>query len=116
MFIPREIQKELKTLSKSYPVITITGPRQAGKTTLARKHFSEYQYCNLENPGIRTFAKSDPNAFFDEFKCPVIIDEIQRVPDLLSYIQTIVDEFETFIKLLADVSGRLLISIHYQMM
>ena len=92
MLIHRTIQEELKSLTKSYPVITITGPRQAGKTTLARYSFPDYTYCNLENPEIRLLAKNDPNAFFEEFKYPAIIDEIQRVPELLSYMQTIVDE------------------------
>jgi predicted AAA+ superfamily ATPase len=73
-------------------VVTITGPRQAGKTTLAKMEYPHYRYCNLENPETRRLAADDPNAFFQEFKYPLIIDEIQRVPDLLSYIQTIVDE------------------------
>lgn len=92
MKIKREISKELKNLIKTYPVVTITGPRQSGKTTLTRMEFPEYTYCNLENPEIRNFALTDPNAFFDQFPCPLIIDEIQRVPELLSYIQVIVDE------------------------
>jgi len=92
MMIKREISKELKNLVDSYPVITITGPRQAGKTTLAKMEFPHYQYCNLENPETRQLAINDPNAFFDEFGSPLIIDEIQRVPELLSYIQTMVDE------------------------
>jgi predicted AAA+ superfamily ATPase len=75
-------------------VVTITGPRQAGKTTLAKMEFPHYRYCNLENPEMRPLAADDPNAFFNEFPCPLIIDEIQRVPHLLSYIQTIVDEKE----------------------
>jgi predicted AAA+ superfamily ATPase len=94
MLIQRDIQKELRKLSQQYPVVTITGPRQAGKTTLAKMEFPNYQYCNLENPDIRRLAEEDPNAFFQEFKSPLIIDEIQRVPHLLSYIQTIVDENE----------------------
>lgn len=92
MLIKRDIQKELENLMSSYPVVTITGPRQSGKTTLARTTFPEYSYCNLEQPEMRRLAENDPNAFFDRFKTPVIIDEIQRVPDLLSYIQVIVDD------------------------
>ncbi|MEW5814849.1 MAG: ATP-binding protein [Spirochaetota bacterium] len=92
MWIPRDIQKELQELSSSYPVVTITGPRQSGKTTLAKMQFPNYNYCNLEHPEIRAFAKKDPNAFFNRFKCPLIIDEIQRVPELLSFIQVKVDE------------------------
>ncbi len=92
MIIKREIQKELEKLMLEYPVVTITGPRQSGKTTLAQTTYPVYTYCNLENPEIRNLASTDPNAFFKAFQWPVIIDEIQRVPQLLSYIQTIVDE------------------------
>lgn len=89
--INRDIQEELLVLSREYPVITITGPRQAGKTTLAKITFPSYNYCNLEHPEIRELARNDPNAFFSLYKAPLIIDEIQRVPQLLSYIQVIVD-------------------------
>ena len=77
---------------EDYPVVTITGPRQSGKTTLAKTTFPGYNYCNLENPEIRQLAENDPNAFFTSFSQPLIIDEIQRVPQLLSFIQVIVDE------------------------
>jgi len=90
--IKRDISQELKSIVETYPVVTITGPRQAGKTTLAKMEFPNYKYCNLENPEIRQLASDDPNAFFDEFGYPLIIDEVQRVPKLLSYIQVIVDE------------------------
>lgn len=89
--IKREIQKELKTLLKEYPVVVILGPRQAGKTTLA-KTLASYQYCNLEDPETRQLASEDPKAFFSQFKTSVILDEIQRMPLLLNYIQTIVDQ------------------------
>ena len=90
--IKREIQKELINLSREYPVVTITGPRQAGKTTLAKLTFPDYSYCNLEHPEIREIARNDPNALFQMYKTPLIIDEIQRLPQLLSYIQVLVDE------------------------
>lgn len=89
--IKREIQKELKALLKEYPVVVILGPRQAGKTTLA-KTLTTYQYCNLEDPETRQLAAEDPKAFFSQFKTSVILDEIQRIPLLLSYIQTLVDQ------------------------
>lgn len=88
---PREIAKECTQLLEEYPVVTITGPRQSGKTTLARS-FSEYEYCNLELPENREFAVNDPKAFLGQYTNKVILDEIQRVPELLSYIQVIVDE------------------------
>ena len=91
MIIKREIQNELESLMKEYPVVTITGPRQSGKTTLSKSTYPHFNYCNLENPEIRQLAENDPNAFFSRFNCPIIIDEIQRVPQLLSYIQIIVD-------------------------
>ena len=75
-----------------YPVVTITGPRQSGKTTLARATFADRPYANLENPVTRQFAQEDPVAFLNQYPEGAVIDEIQRVPDLLSYIQVIVDE------------------------
>ena len=92
MFIKREIQEELLSLMADYPVVTITGPRQSGKTTLARTTYPGYNYCNLENPEIRQLAENDPNSFFKRFTQPLIIDEVQRVPHLLSFIQVLVDE------------------------
>jgi len=90
--IIREIQQTVINLSKTYPVVTITGPRQAGKTTLAKMAFPGYTYSNLEHPETRRIAEKDPNTFFNQYPAPLIIDEIQRVPELLSYIQVHVDE------------------------
>jgi len=90
--IPRLIQKQLLRLWAGYPVVTITGPRQSGKTTLARATFPDLRYVSLESPDIRALAESDPRAFLQAYPAPVIFDEIQRVPQLLSYIQTMVDE------------------------
>lgn len=78
-------------MSGKYPVITITGPRQSGKTTLAKTMFSRFQYFSLEDPDIRELALTDPRKFLNKRKNGVILDEIQRAPELLSYIQTIVD-------------------------
>ncbi len=91
----RSMETELKDLAKSYPVVTIIGPRQSGKTTLCKMCFPRYTYCSLENPDIRSYAASDPRAFLNEYKKNVIFDEIQRVPELLSYIQGIVDSSST---------------------
>ena len=92
--IKRSIEKELKTLVHEYPVITLLGPRQAGKTTLAKMVFPDYAYSNLEIPEVRERAIADPKSYLSGFSRPVILDEIQRAPDLLSYIQAIVDEEE----------------------
>ncbi len=93
--IARQIETQLRALVKMYPVVTITGPRQSGKTTLAKSVFPQYQYVSLENFDIRQMAQSDPKGFLKSFPAPVVFDEIQRVPELLSYIQTIVDENKT---------------------
>lgn len=89
--IRRRLEKELKLLLREYPVVTIVGPRQAGKTTLA-KSLHGFRYSNLEQPENREFARVDPKAFLAQFTGDnVVLDEIQRVPELLSYIQVDVD-------------------------
>ena len=93
--IPRFITKQLDLLVKQFPVITIIGPRQSGKTTLAKNYFSGYKYVNLEKPDVRDYAIDDPNGFLNDNKAPVVFDEIQRVPKLISYIQDIVDNQES---------------------
>ena len=90
--IQRTIEPILRQLAESYPVVTLTGPRQSGKTTLCKKVFPEYGYVNLEAPDVRSFATDDPRGFLAAYPNGAILDEIQRVPTLLSYIQTIVDE------------------------
>jgi predicted AAA+ superfamily ATPase len=90
--IEREIAKKLKSLAETFPVVTIEGPRQSGKTTLAKMVFPSYSYANLEDGTVRRLAERDPRAFFEQFPTPTIVDEIQRVPELLSYIQADVDK------------------------
>jgi len=90
--IERNIIKELLSQLKEYPIVTVLGPRQAGKTTLVRGVLSDYEYVNLENPETRQFAIDDPKAFLKQYKNKVIFDEVQRTPHLLSYLQVIVDE------------------------
>ncbi|MDD3011872.1 MAG: ATP-binding protein [Bacteroidales bacterium] len=90
--IPRKAEKELKSLSKQYKAIAVTGPRQSGKTTLVRKVFSDKQYVNLENPDIRRFAVDDPRGFLSTYSDGAILDEVQRTPELFSYLQQILDE------------------------
>ena len=92
MMVKRDITTELINTAASYPVVTITGPRQSGKTTLVKKVFSNKTYINLEEPDTREFALSDPRKFLKDLPKGAILDEIQRAPLLLSYIQSIVDE------------------------
>jgi len=89
--IKRSISDQLLSASKMYPVITLTGPRQSGKTTCCLLTFPNLPYSNLEDPDNREFAISDPRGFLEQFKNGAIIDEIQRAPRLTSYLQGIVD-------------------------
>jgi len=90
--IKREIQKVARKLWKAYPVLTVTGPRQSGKTTLVKMEFPECEYVNLEAPDVRAEAVSDARGFLARHPAPVVFDEIQNVPELVSYIQAMVDE------------------------
>lgn len=89
--IDRYISKFIEREMNSFPSVTLFGPRQCGKTTLARAMYPEYSYANLEDMNTRLLAKEDPNEFFVRFPEPVIIDEIQRVPELLSTVQVRID-------------------------
>ena len=100
--IPRHLAKALKAAARSFPVITVTGPRQSGKTTLVQAAFPWHRYASLEDPEARAFAMEDPRGFLDQFRGNVILDEAQRVPDLFSYIQVTVDR--------ADQPGRFVLS------
>jgi len=88
--INRQIEKKLKQLSTKFPVITLNGPRQSGKTTLVKAAFPDKIYVSLEDIDTRLFARNDPRGFLNTYK-NAIIDEAQKVPDLFSYIQTAVD-------------------------
>ena len=90
--IQRKIQTELAQLAQEYKVVTITGPRQSGKTTLAKMQFPDYDYVNLEDPEMRLLAERDAKEFLFRHPAPIIIDEIQRLPMLLSYIQVECDK------------------------
>jgi len=79
-------------MASQYPVVTITGPRQSGKTTLAKMAFPRYSYYSFENPDIREQVQADPNAFLQANTNGVIIDEFQHFPEILSYIQDVVDK------------------------
>lgn len=90
--INRLIASKLLNMATKFPIISVTGPRQSGKTTLCKALFVNYQYVSLENPDQKEFAKSDPKGFLSKYNRNVIIDEVQNVPELFSYIQGIVDE------------------------
>jgi predicted AAA+ superfamily ATPase len=90
--IRRDATNEFHQLLQEYPVVTLLGPRQSGKTTLAQSLLPGYAYANLESPETLQFAAQDPKAFLARFTGNVILDEIQRLPELLSYIQVIVDQ------------------------
>lgn len=90
--IDREIAAHLKEMFRSYPTVTLTGPRQSGKTTLCRAVFPQLPYVNLEAPDEREFAGQDPRGFLARYREGAVIDEIQRAPSLTSYIQVYVDE------------------------
>ena len=87
----RTLSGKLSALAKKFPVVSIMGPRQSGKTTLSKKVFEDHDYVSLEEPDEREFALADPKGFLRRFSGGVILDEVQRAPNLLSYIQGIVD-------------------------
>jgi len=90
--VRREIQSRLVELSKQFKALLITGPRQSGKTTLTRHAFPDKPYLSLENPDTRSQASQDPRAFLARFREGAILDEAQRVPELFSYLQQVLDE------------------------
>ncbi len=90
--IDRDVEPRLVKAAHTYPAITLTGPRQSGKTTLCRKVFPDYEYVSLEAMDIRTLAIDDPRAFLARYPQGAIIDEVQRAPNLPSYLQGVIDE------------------------
>lgn len=92
MIVSRLLEGPARALFAKYPILTVTGPRQSGKTTLCRKAFPDLGYVSLESPDRREFATEDPRGFLRGLEGGAILDEIQRTPDLVSYIQEMVDE------------------------
>lgn len=90
--IPRLVARKVLELSRGYPALAITGPRQSGKTTLARALFPDKPYLSLENPDTRRYAEEDPRSFLEKYRGGAIFDEVQRCPDLFSYLQGILDD------------------------
>ena len=109
--IKRDLQEKLTQLAEKFPVVSVTGPRQSGKTTLIKSVFPGYRYESLENPDTRLFALSDPRKFLGIEK-KMIIDEIQRVPELFSYIQSITDESKITGQYIISGSQRFLLNQH----
>jgi predicted AAA+ superfamily ATPase len=89
--IRRQAETVLLERAKAYPVVTVLGPRQSGKTTLCRIAFPDKPYVNLEQPDVREFAQQDPQAFLTQYRDGAVLDEIQNVPSLLSWIQVLTD-------------------------
>lgn len=90
--IDRDLEPMLTEASRKFYSITITGPRQSGKTTLCKTVFPNHSYVNLEDIDVRAFAENDPRGFLEQFPGGAVIDEVQHVPDLLSYLQVMIDE------------------------
>lgn len=108
--IKRHITNQINRLRKGFPVLAITGPRQSGKTTLLKQMFPKYEYFNLENPETLFMIENDPAGFINSQQNKIIIDEVQRVPQLLSYIQSIVDEKKVMGNFIVSGSENLLLS------
>jgi predicted AAA+ superfamily ATPase len=90
-YIVRRLENVIQEASRHFPAVVVTGPRRAGKTTLLRQLFSKAQYILLEDPDIQGRIRRDPRTFLEELRPPVVFDEIQNAPELLSYVRTLVD-------------------------
>jgi len=93
--IQREAEIEVRTLACQFKAVAVVGPRQSGKTTLVRSIFNDKPYANLENPDLRLYAIEDPRGFLSNYPDGAVLDEVQRVPELFSYLQQILDEAAT---------------------
>lgn len=90
-YVPRELETELLRAARGFPVLILTGPRRAGKTTLLRRVFPRASYHLLEDPDVIARARADPRGFLEDVHPPAILDEIQNLPELLNYLRTLVD-------------------------
>ncbi|MEL6392873.1 MAG: ATP-binding protein, partial [Bacteroidota bacterium] len=92
MLIPRRLTEYLKELTNYFPAISLTGPRQAGKTTLLKQLYSDYTYLSLEDIELRAEAEAEPRDFLKKYNDKIIFDEAQRFPQLFSYLQQVIDD------------------------
>src|SRR5215203_1361759 len=93
--IARILEARLRELAGKFPIVTVTGPRQSGKTTLCRAVFGDKPYVSLEAPDVQEYARRDPRGFLTQYHEGAVLDEVHRVPELLSYLQPLVDEHPT---------------------
>ena len=91
MYIERQLSPAIRNLSRMFPIVAVTGPRQSGKTTLVKHEFSSHPYVSLEDPDEMEYANADPRGFLDRFSEGAIFDEAQRAPKLFNYLQSITD-------------------------
>lgn len=109
MKIARQAQEELRSLAGQFRAVAVVGPRQSGKTTLVRMTFPDKEYVSLENPDTRNFALEDPRGFLAGFPEGAILDEVQRTPDIFSYLQQLLDEDATCGRFILTGSNNLLL-------
>ncbi len=110
--IQRVLTGTLRRLANGFPVVVVTGPRQSGKTTLVQSVFPDKPYLSLENPDSRQFAIEDPRGFLAQHPDGAIYDEVQRTPELLSYIQGLVDQQRTLGRYILTGSQNFTLSQH----
>jgi predicted AAA+ superfamily ATPase len=91
--LKRNLENAISRAMTTFPAILISGPRQSGKTTLLKTRWSStHQYVSLEDPDVRDRVRKDPKGFLKQYPPPLILDEIQYLPELLSYIKSMIDE------------------------